>query len=178
MIGIVATIAVRLAACTLLSWLVWRSFGAVSMVTTLPLFGIALARPLLDLASALRHAMNRAHWRDVEGRHYAYRGRPVRVVEDDAHGRWVRLADVRAIVGFTASDGALAIAYPEDVTRLGRPPEPHLRDVALLAHLEKERSPEALRLRHWVEREIAYPARRERERLGIRPAAPDPGDGD
>jgi prophage antirepressor-like protein len=43
---------------------------------------------------------------------------------------------------------------------------------ALLAHLRKERAPEAARLRVWVEREIVFPARRERERLGIRlPAA-------
>ena len=32
-------------------------------------------------------------------------GRTVRVVEDADHQRWVRLADIRAIVGFTASDG-------------------------------------------------------------------------
>ena len=169
-----ATIVVRLAGCTLLAWLVWRSFGLTSMVTMLPLFGIALARPLIDLASAIRHLMHRAHWRDVEGRHYAYRGRPVRVVEDDEHRRWVRLADIRAIVGFTASDGALAVSYPDAVLAIGRPPVPHVRDEALLAHLAKERSPEALRLRRWVEREIVFPARRERERLGIRAVAPAP----
>mgnify|MGYP003300587192 CR=1 FL=1 len=45
---------------------------------------------------------------------------------------------------------------------------------ALLAHLLKERSPEAVRLRVWVEREIVFPARRERERLGIKAAGPDP----
>jgi len=173
-IAVVATIAIRIAGCTLLSWLVWRSFGAAPMVITLPLFGIALARPLLDLASELRHQMNRAHWRDVQGRHYAYRGRPVRVVEDDERRRWVRLADIRAIVGFTASDGALAIAYPEAVLRIGRPPEPHVRAEALLAHLEKERSPEAVRLRIWVERDIVFPARRERERLGIRTPVAEP----
>jgi hypothetical protein len=176
-IGIVATIAVRLAGCTLVAWLVWRKFGLVGMMPTLPLFGIALARPLLDLASALGHQMHRAHWRDVNGRHYAYRGRPIRVVvEDDEHGRWVRLADVRAIVGFTASDGALAISYPDSVLRIGRPPEPHVRDEALLAHLDKERSPEALRLRHWVERTIVFPSRRERDRLGIRSAGPEARD--
>ena len=174
MIAAITTVLVRLAGCTLLSWFVWRSFGSVPMVTTLPLFGVALARPLLDLASALRHQMDRAHWRDVQGRHYAYRGRPVRVVEDEDRQRWVRLADVRAIVGFTASDGALAIAYPDAVLRIGRPPEPHLRDEALLAHLAKERAPEAIRLRIWVERAIVFPARRERERLGIRAPVPEP----
>jgi len=176
-IGIVVTIALRLAGCALISWLVWWKFGLVAMVPTLPLFGIALARPLLDLASALGQQMHRAHWRDVNGRHYAYRGRPVRVVEDDDHGRWVRLADVRAIVGFTTSDGALALSYPDGVLRIGRPPEPHVRDEALMAHLDKERSPEALGLRRWVERTIVFPSRRERARLGIRragPAARDP----
>jgi hypothetical protein len=171
MIGVVATIAVRLAGCTFVSWAVWRWLGPAPMVATAPLFGVALARPLIDLASELRRAMQHAHWRDVQGEHYAFRGRPVRVVEDVEHVRWVRLADVRAIVGFTASDGALALAYPEGLRRLGRPGEPHLRDEALLAHLGKERSPEALRLATWVEREIVYPARRRRERLASRPPA-------
>jgi hypothetical protein len=171
MIGVLATIALRVAACALLSWAVWRWFGPAPMVATAPLFGIALAKPLIDLASEVRRAMHHAHWRDVQGQHYAFHGRPLRVLEDIEHVRWVRLADVRAIVGFTATDGALAVAYPDGVRRLGRPAEPYLRDEALLAHLAKERSPEALRLNTWVGREIVFPARRERERLGIRAAA-------
>ena len=80
----------------------------------------------------------------VEGRHYAFRGRRVQVLEDADQRRWVRLADVRAIVGFTASDGALAITYPDGV-RQSRPPgrSRTSSDEALLAHLLKERSPEA-----------------------------------
>ena len=50
----------------------------------------------------------------------------------------------------------------------GRPPVPHLSDEALLAHLAKERAPAAAKLRHWVERESVFPARRRRERHGIR----------
>ena len=45
---------------------------------------------------------------------------------------------------------------------------PHLSDEALLAHLSKERAPVAVKLRGWVEREIVFPARRQRERQGIR----------
>ena len=77
----------------------------------------------------------------VEGRHYAFRGRAVQVLDDADRRRWVRLADVRAIVGFTASDGALAIAYSGGVRRLGRPAEAHVSEEALLAHLLKERAP-------------------------------------
>ena len=173
MIRIVTSIALRLAVCVLLSWAVWRWFGLPPMVTTLPLFGILLARPLLELASALRDGMKRVQLAAVEGRHYAFRGRRVQVLEDADRRRWVRLADVRAIVGFTASDGALAITYRDGVRSLGRPAEAHVSEEALLAHLLKERAPEAARLRVWVEREIVFPARRERERLGIRTPAVD-----
>jgi hypothetical protein len=177
-IGLAASIALRLGGCLLLSWAAWRWLGLTSMVTTLPLFGIALARPLLDLAGALHRGMKHAHWHAVEGRHYAYRGRRVQVIDDADRRRWVRLADVRAIVGFTASDGALAIAYRDGVRTLGRPAQAHIVDEALLVHLGKTRSAEASRLSAWVEREIVFPARRERERLGIRSAAAAPdGDG-
>jgi hypothetical protein len=168
MTRILATIALRLAVCVGISGAVWRWSGPSQMVPTLGLFGIALARPLIDLAGALRDGMKQVQLAPVEGRHFAFRGRAVQVIDDVDRRRWVRLADVRAIVGFTASDGALAISYPDGVRRLGRPAEPHLSEEALLAHLLKERAPEAARLRLWVEREIVFPARRERDRLGIR----------
>ena len=117
----IATIALRLAVCAGISWAVWRWFGLSTMVPTLGLFGILLARPLLDLAGALRDGMKQVQLSAVEGRHYAFRGRRVHVLEDADRRRWVRLADVRAIVGFTASDGALAITYPDGVRRLGQP---------------------------------------------------------
>jgi len=176
-IATVATILVRAAGGALLFWWIWRTFGLAAAMPVVALLGIALARPLIDFAEALGWQMRRAHWRDVEGGHYAYRGRTVVVVEDDEHRQWLRLADVRAIVGFTASDGALAISYPDRVRELGRPATPHVRDDALLAHLAKERSPEAARLRLWVEREVAFPARRRRERLGTA-GPPDTADSD
>ncbi len=171
--SLAGSIALRFGFALFVSWTVWRWLGAAPMVATLPLFGILLARPLIQLASALRRAMKHAQLASVEGRHYAFRGRRVDVVEDADRRRWVRLADVRAIVGFTASDGALAITYRDGVRRLGRAGESHIDEEALLAHLLKERSPEAARLRVWVEREIVFPARRERIRLGIRKPAPD-----
>ena len=53
MTRILATIALRLAVCAGISWAVWRWLGLSSMVPTLGLFGILLARPLLDLAGVL-----------------------------------------------------------------------------------------------------------------------------
>ncbi len=178
MSGTLVRIALRLLLCAGVAFAVWRLLGLVSMMLTLPLFGIALARPLLDLASDLRHSTRFAVWHAVEGRHFVYRGVPIQVLEDADRQRWVRAADVRAVIGRTATNGALALTYPSGWQAMGRPAEPHISDTALLAHLKKERSPEALRFRHWVEREIAFPARRLRARAGVKPAAVDSRTGD
>jgi hypothetical protein len=172
-IRVAASIALRLAGCVIVAWAAQRWLGKVAMVTVLPIFGIALARPIIELASEIGQATKRAHWRDVEGQHFAFRGQPIGVVSDADKRRWVRIADIRRVTGFTASDGALELTYPGGARRFGKPSQLHLSDEALLAHLRKERSPEAIRLANWVEREIVFPARRERERLGIRGDAAD-----
>lgn len=160
----IGRIAWRLAACVLVSWCVWRLGGLAPMVATAPLYGVLLAKPLLDLMSDMRHQIRALVWRPLEGRHYAFRGTPVQVIEDDAHVRWVRAGDVRRIVGFTASDGALALTYPDGWRLMGQPPEPHFSDETLITHLRKENSAEAGRFMHWAERTIAYPARQLRAR--------------
>ena len=173
MIEPLKTIAIRLALCAALAWPVWRFVGTTGLPFVAGLAGLLLARPLMDLAIGVWQAMRQANWRELEGRHYAFKGRSVHVVEDADHQRWVRLADIRAITGFTASDAALKVTYPAGWRLLGRPPLPHLSDEALLAHIAKERTPQAVRLRIWIEREIVFPARRERERHGIRLEALD-----
>ena len=60
------------------------------------------------------------------------------------------------------------MTYPNGWRMLGKPPLPHLSDEALLAHIAKERTPEAARLRLWIEREIVFPARRERQHHRVR----------
>jgi hypothetical protein len=169
MTALLVRIAIRLTLCSVCTWLVWRALGRVGMVMTLPLFGITLARPLLDLASELRHLTRWLVWRSVQGRHYAYRGVPVQVLEDERHTRWIRAADVRRIVRATASDAALALTYPDGWRLMGSPLEPHFSDDALITHLAKDSSAKTLHFRHWAERAIAFPARRTRQQMGIRP---------
>ena len=174
MIDPLLAIALRGGACSALAWgLHLLGFHIAVLLLIGALAGILLARPLIDLAIGSYQAMRRANWRELEGRHYAFKGRTVHVIQDADYQRWVRVADIRAIVGFTASDAALQVTYPAGWRMLGRPPLPHLSDEALLVHIAKERSPEAVRLRLWIEREIVFPARRERERHGIRLVAPD-----
>ena len=51
----VARIVWRLALCAAVSGLVWHGFGLVTLVVTAPLYGVRLAKPLLDLMRDLRH---------------------------------------------------------------------------------------------------------------------------
>ena len=160
------SLALRLAACLVFSWLAWRIGGVPALVLSLVMFGVALARPLIELAGALRQRLRAAVWEPLEGRHFVFRGQPVQVLEDAEHRRWIRAADVRRIVGISASDGALALSYPNGWQTMGRPAEPHFSDDALLAHLDRQGGWVALKFRHWVEREIAFEARRQRRRFG------------
>lgn len=168
MIEILKTIAIRLALCAVTTWALWRLGFGTGLLFMAGAVGIVLARPLMDLTIALWHELRRANWRELEGHHFAFKGRSVRVVEDADHQRWIRLADIRAIAGFIAGDTALQITYPGGWSMRGRPREPYVSDETLLAHVAKERSPEAARLRRWVEREIVFPARRQRERYGVK----------
>jgi hypothetical protein len=162
------SIALRLALLSGVAWWAWRSWDAWALVPLCLFAGLMLPNPLLDLLAELWHALRVGVWGPVEGRHFSYRGHSVRVITDAQQRRWVRLSDVRKILGFTASDTRLAITYADGLRMLGSPATAHLCDEALLTHLQTEPGADALKFRHWVERDIAFAARRQRERLGGR----------
>jgi len=166
-------LAIRVGLCLALGWIARRALGPGGWLVGGLMLALLLPRPLLDLVGELRRSLHAHVWRDVEGRHYAYRGHPLKVLEDASHCRWILAADVREIVGPTASEGALALTYPNGFRRLGQPAQAYLSDEALIQHLAKESGPKALHFRHWAEREISFPARRRRQRLGIHIDAPD-----
>jgi len=167
------TLGLRLALCGAVAWLGWRLLGATGLLAGGVLLALLLPRPLLALAGELRHALRARVWREAMGRYFVYRGQRIRVLEDVWHRRWVCAADVREIVGSSVSDGALALSYPNGLLRLGDPAQAYLSDDALLIHLAKDPGPRAIRFRHWAEREIGFPARRRRARLGIRLRDPE-----
>jgi hypothetical protein len=157
-------IALCLAAFLAIGWFM-GPFGAL---VSSPLLAAAIARPLMALVANMRHTVLERTWLPVHGQHYVYKDVTIGVLEDEDHRRWVCLADARKVVGFTATERALAIAYPQRCLRIGKRGGPYLRDDALIEHLSKENHPAALRFRTWAERTIAFPGRRIRERLGIR----------
>lgn len=159
---------IQIALCLAVYALVGWKLGPFALVLASPLLAAAIARPLLTLLANFRHGVREQVWRPVLGQHYAFKGTTIRVLEDHDHCRWVCLADVRKVVGTTASERALAVTYADRVQQMGRPGQAYLRDDALIEHLSKENNPVALRFRTWAERDIAQPAKRIRKGLGIR----------
>ena len=158
---------IQIALCISAYALVGFYFGKFALVVTSPLLAIGIRRPLIALASNLRHAARAHMWLPKHGQHYEFRDIWIHVVEDDNHCRWVDLADARKVVGTTATERSLAGTYPGRVKSMGKPARPHMRDDALIAHLTKENRPEALRFSTWIERNIALPGRKVRKNFGI-----------
>ncbi len=164
---------VQIALCLAVFALVGWRFGVFGIVIASPLLGAAVCRPVMALVANIRHGARERVWLPVHGQHYVYKGATIHVLEDDDRCRWVPLPDVRKVVGLTASERTLALAFPQRCKPLGKPARPCLRDDALIEHLGKENNPAALRFRTWVERTVALPGRKVRESLGIRPEPPD-----
>ena len=158
---------VQIAVCVTVFLLVGWRWGPFAMVWTSPLLAAAICRPVMNLVANLRHTVLAHTWLPVHGQHYVYKGVTINVLEDDEHRRWVSLADARKVVGFTATERALTLAYPERCQHFGKSGA-YLRDDALVEHIGKENNPAALRFRTWAERTIALPGRKVRSNLGIR----------
>jgi hypothetical protein len=162
-----STPVVQIAFCVTLFLLAGWRWGPFVLVWSSPLLAAAVCVPIMNLVAGLRQRVREHTWLPVHGHHYVYKGATIHVLEDDEHRRWVSLADVRKVVGVTASERALGATYPgrcEQFTGSGC----CLRDDALVEHLAKENNPDALRMRTWVERTIALPGRKVRSNLGIR----------
>jgi hypothetical protein len=52
----------------------------------------------------------------------------------------------------------------QDVKTFGSESSPRIREDALLAYLDKATNLESVKFRSWVEKSVAYPSRRARER--------------
>ena len=156
--------------CTAWIYVMYQFVGAIGVVLSAPVIGLAFTRLVIDAAAEMGWRMRSAVLAPLSGKHYVYMEYTLRIVEDDDFGRWMATDDVRRIVGTGATDKALAQTYPSGWQMWeGRA---HLRDDALVHYLGREPSSRAVKLRNWTERSIAFPARTERKRRGIYLRAP------
>ncbi|MCF8167716.1 MAG: hypothetical protein K9K38_08550 [Rhodoferax sp.] len=145
-------------------------------VLILPVHASWIAYLVFNLTPLLYHATRTAALRPFQGNHYQYLGWRIELLEDEFHYRWIATERVRTIVGQLASDHALGQIFRTGHQMEGK--KGYLRDDALVAHLANATTPQAIKFKNWAERNIAFPARKVRERLGIKESDPcsDPDD--
>lgn len=169
--GAAVRTALAAAASALAAWGLWSVFGPVGLVFAAPLAGVLLARPLIDLAGDLGHGTRRAALGATEGAYYAFKGRPLRVAEDDEGRRWLCAADLRRCVPGLPADASLAHQLGDGARRLGPGGRLHVEAEALHAALARALDPQTVRFRQWLDREVVQPAARRRAR-GPAPTIP------
>lgn len=148
----------------------WK-FGAFGLVIMAPGLAAAIARPVINLAGNIRQTVRERTWLPVHGTHFVFKDVTIHVLEDERHFRWVNLADARKVGGIHASEGALQSAYGQRLQRTGKPAQLWIRDDALIEYLARSTDAVALRFRTWIDRQVAMPAQKIRERLGVRDEA-------
>ena len=167
MLRIVLRALVITALCSLFSGAAWYFGGVTAFLLSLPIFAVGLSRVIIDLLAELRHGARKLALEHLDGKYFSYLGVSLQVLEDEEHCRWIPISEVRRIVGSAASDRALELTYPGGWRRMGKPEQGYLRDDALMTYLAKEPSMKAIKFKNWAQRNIAFPAGRQRQRLGI-----------
>ncbi len=160
---------VQIALCTaVFGWIAYGMtdtvYGRIIFLFLVWGYGAAVSRPIINLLANFRHTVRAGVWLPVHGTHYVFKDTTIRVLEDDDTWRWVPLVDVERVLGRKLNARLLAVTYPERLEMGGKPNRMHMRDDALIEHLSRLSDPVALRFRTWLERSVALPARRMRQR--------------
>lgn len=166
----------RLLLCSAVTYLVWRKFGTVAFALSAPLFGVALARPIIELAGEFVLSAKQAALADLQGSHYAYHGFRLGISEDEHPYRWISVRDVRKVIPSLPRDTVLRAQFPQDLRHDPDLQGERIRAEALLAYLHKATEAESIRFRNWLEREVVFPAARMRGGLVAADEASLPGD--
>ncbi len=133
---------------------------ALSVVMSAPLLGLSASFWLPRLVGRSVQAVRQLAYRDIEGRHFEYKGRALLVREDPAGDRWVRTRDIQKVVPGFPRDAVLQRLYPQ---ALGQAEKRHglfLQAQALDGHLQRSQDDGTIRFRHWLQREVIFPAQR------------------
>ncbi len=140
-------------------WLVGGMAGlALGGLIAIRSLGQALAPDLVALVATIWRSLRALAFKPVQGRFYQFKGHRIRVEDDELlRQRWLALDDLATALGSSMPLVSLRRRWPEGVRQ--QRDGVYVLDDVVLAWLGEQRDDRAGRLRHWVEREVWYPAR-------------------
>lgn len=155
MLKILLRIAIGLVLGCAATWLFWRFFeGPVALVIAAPLFGVLLARPIIDLVAESSYAGKAAALSGLHGRYFSHRGIRIDIAQDDDAGRWVLASGVRKVVPGLPRDEVLVKQFGERTGTVEGFEGFRIRADALAEYLQKSTDTSSLKFREWLDRTV------------------------
>jgi hypothetical protein len=163
--ALVIGLTVRILAGCAVTWFLYQMQGPFGLLFAAPVWGMLLARPILELIPAFTRGLRRSAYTDWEGEVHTFETHSLRVRSIGGYA-WVVDVDLLAIVGEKASDtrrrrADAALHAPIPDSRLWG-----LSEAGAVKLLASSRHPEANKVRLFLERQVFLPARKRRERAG------------
>jgi hypothetical protein len=141
--------------------------GPIVWVILAPLIGVSFSRVVIDFAAAMNWEFRNAALKPYQGTYYSFQNITMNIFEDDDHCRWLPTKDLRKVLPALPSDAMLQKTYPRGFLWVHKPPQPHLRDDAVLHYLNSAQTPQGIKFKNWLDRNVVYPAVKSRNQRGI-----------
>jgi hypothetical protein len=160
--GLLIKLAIRLAIGSLVTWLLYERSGATGLVLAAPVWGVLMAKPILELVAMLVRGTKRSAWSEWDGDVIAFESYRLRV-RYVAGYPWIVDEDLLAVLGKEGSETMRRRADPANCAQL---PDCGLwgySEAGAVKYLSSSRHPDAHKLRLLLERQVFLPARKKRE---------------
>ena len=156
-------LAARIALGSVVTWFLYHKSGATGLIFAAPLWGVLLAKPILELMSALVRGAKRSAWggRDTDAIAFGIHRLRIRYV---AGYPWVVDEDLLAALGEASSDALRRRVDPANCAQLPDSALWGLSERGVVNYLSSSRHPDANKLRLLIEHQVFLPARSKRER--------------
>jgi hypothetical protein len=155
-------LAVRAAICVAVTWFLWQGSGAIGLVLAALIWGLLMAKPILELVPMLVREMKRSAWSEWDGDVIVFETYRLRV-RSVAGYPWIVDDDLLAVLGKQGSDAERRRSDPANRAHLPGTKLWGYSEGGALKYLSSSRHPDAHKLRLLLERQVFLPARKRRE---------------
>lgn len=122
------------------------------------MLGRLLGAPVIHAFGWIYDQLRERAYADLAGRHYQYKTNPIDIADGSGGARWLSVADVRRTIKGLPRFELLCRTCPDGVRVDDRGGFEQIEARALWALLAKAQDDETLRFRHWLQRQVIFPA--------------------
>jgi hypothetical protein len=151
---ILLSIFLRTVFCAIVAFYAVKMIGAFAVAVAVPLFGMLMARPLIDLVAESSYASKAAALASVQGKWWMHRGHRIDIAEDIENVRWLLASDVRKILKGLPRDEVLEKQFGERAGPVETFDGFRIRADALGEYLLKSTDTPSLKFKVWLDREV------------------------